>query len=195
MTAEQRGHQGIVEIHEERAIRGYAAVYYDGTAKTEFSLTPTMVERIHPGAFDDVLAGQTDILALYHHDDSQLLGRRSAQTLELVNEKRGLAYSVPYDSSDPIHQTVAARIRRKDVSGSSFTFNIGEEKFERRSDGKVIRNIHRFASVLDVGPTHLPTYSGTSAEFRSATTLEDYARQQLGIEPPTPVEFLLRSGR
>lgn len=192
MTTTERRSQpfsGGVEFRDDKAIRGYAAVYYDGTAQTEFPLTPNVVERIHPGAFAKVLESRADMLALYHHDESQLLGRRASGTLVLEDESRGLAYSVPYDNTDPVHQSVVARIKRKDVQGSSFTFAVGDEKFERRSDGRVVRNIYSFAGVADVGPTHLPTYSGTTAEFRAAKHVEEMAARALGVEPPTPVEF------
>ncbi len=176
-------------------IEGYAAVYYDGTPQTEYRLSEKIVERVHPGAFKNILEGRSEIFGLYHHDESQLLGRRSSGTLLLKDEARGLHYSIPFDSKDPIHQTVAARIARKDVTGSSFTFAAKDQQFEKRSaDGMIIRNIYSFERVKDVGPTHLPCYPGSSAEFRSLSDvqlieIEAMAAASIGIEPPTPVEF------
>ncbi|HBE68821.1 MAG TPA: HK97 family phage prohead protease [Planctomycetaceae bacterium] len=191
---------GAVAV-ENKAIRGYAAIYYDGTPATEYSVTGNVIERVHPGAFDEVLASQADMLALYNHEEAQLLGRRASGTLTLADESRGLSYSVPFDETDPVHQSVAARIRRRDVQGSSFTFVVDSssgQSFERRSDGKIIRNLRKFRSVSDVGPTHLPSYRGTTAEFRSAGTLADLDRmaaEALGLEPPTPVEFYFKGQR
>lgn len=182
-------------------IEGFAAVYYDGTPATEYRLSDKIIERVHPGAFKKVLESRAEIFGLYHHDETQLLGRRSSGTLLLKDEARGLHYSIPFDSKDPIHQTVAARIARKDVTGSSFTFAAKDQQFEKRSsDGMIIRNIYSFDRVKDVGPTHLPCYPGSSAEFRSLSdvqllAIEAAAIEALGIEPPTPIEFYKYLGR
>lgn len=187
------------EFRAGKEFSGFAAVYYDGTPKTEYGLGPGIVERVLPGAFDSVLASGEDVFALYHHQESMMLGRRSAGSLTLENTPQGLRYSVPFDATDPTHQTVAARIRRGDVRGSSVTWKVPEsgQSFERRSsDGAIIRNIRKVAVMLDVGPTHLPAYVGTSAELRSQLTDEQaaevaaMARRALR-EPPTPIEFYL----
>jgi phage head maturation protease len=68
--------------------------------------------------------------------------------------------------------------------------------FERRSDGVIVRNIHRVEFMLDVGPTHLPCYVNTSAEMRGGQLTEEQFEQlqQLAagsmLQPPTPIEFL-----
>jgi len=184
------------EFRAGKEIAGYAAVYYDGTPRTEYRLGPEIIERVHSGAFDGVLKSQEDVFALYHHREEMILGRRSSGTLQLLSNVQGLAYVVPYDASDPTHQTVAARIKRGDVRGSSVTWRIPSDgqSFERRSDGMIVRNIHRAAVVIDVGPTHSPAYSGTSAEMRSEVTGEQLAEIRAValrslIEPPTPAEF------
>ncbi len=198
---ERRAMQSGSITIDDKAISGLASVYYDGTPKTEFSLTSTVIERIHAGAFDSILSSGADMFALYNHEESQLLGRRSSGTLKLEDTPKGLSYSIPYDATDPIHQTVASRIRRGDVTGSSLTFYIAKsdgQKFERRSDGKVIRNITKFDRVVDVGPTHLNAYAGTTAEFRSSSAsafdigrVEKMISESLApiIEPPTPIEL------
>lgn len=187
-----------VELRAGKEISGLAAIYYDGTPATEYRLGENVVERVHKGAFDEVLARGDDCFALYHHREDMMLGRRSAGSLTLESTPRGLAYSVPFDNTDPIHQTVAARIRRKDVRGSSVTWKIPEsgQSFERRADGMIVRNIKSVAVMFDVGPTHIPCYTGTSAEMRSELTAEQLEElQRLAIksllEPPTPIEFLM----
>lgn len=191
------------ELRAGKEFTGYAAVYYDGSERTEFRLGPDIIERIMPGAFDDVLNSGADVFALYHHREDMMLGRRSSGSLSLDSTKQGLRYSVPFDATDPIHQTVAARVRRGDVRGSSVTWKVppNGQTFEKRSDGMIVRLIKRVAAMLDVGPTHIPAYGGTSAEFRSAVdgesleSLRSIARQSF-IEPPTPVElWRLMKGR
>jgi uncharacterized protein len=200
MQTEQRsliGFEGFeTEFRAGKEIAGFAAVYYDGTPKTEFQLTPDIIERVHRGAFDDVLNAGDDVFALYNHKEEMMLGRRSAGSLALDSDARGLRYSVPYDAADPIHQTVSARIKRGDVRGSSVTWQVppNGQSFERRSDGMISRNIRRVAVMVDVGPTHLPAYTATSAEMRSQLTEQQVAeiaaaaRREL-LEPPTPIEI------
>ena len=74
-------------------IEGYAAVFYDGTERTEFRLGPNMVERIHPGAFDEAFRDD-DVVALFNHDQSLIIGRRSAGTLRLSLDARGARYEI-----------------------------------------------------------------------------------------------------
>lgn len=186
------------EFRAGKEISGFAAVYYDGTPRTEYQLTADIIERVHKGAFDAVLNSGEDIFALYHHKEEMMLGRRSAGTLALESDSRGLRYAVPYDATDPTHQTVAARIKRGDVRGSSVTWKIppNGQSFERRSDGKVIRNIRQVAVLIDVGPTHIPAYTGTSAEMRAQLTEDQLAEMRSRIlaemiEPPTPIEIYL----
>lgn len=206
MHSEKRSFEPFAGLETEfragKEFSGFAAVYYDGTPKTEYRLGPDIVERIMPGAFDGVLSSGEDVFALYHHQESMMLGRRSAGSLALDSTPQGLRYSVPFDATDPTHQTVAARIRRGDVRGSSVTWKVPEngQSFERRSDGAIVRNIRRVAAMLDVGPTHLPAYVGTSAELRSqltteqAATIAELARKALR-EPPTPIEFYFATRR
>ncbi len=182
---------GGVQFNQKN-IEGMAAVYYDGTPQTQYQLTPKIIERIQPGAFDGVLRSKSDILGLYNHDGTQLLGRRSSGTLKLNNTSQGLHYSIPYDQTDPIHQTVAARIARRDVSGSSFSFSVDKQTFEKQADGMIVRNILSYKRVGDVGPTHIPAYPGTSAEFRNMreiAQIELEASLAFGVEPPTPIDF------
>jgi uncharacterized protein len=186
------------ELRAGKEFAGYAAVYYDGTPRTEYRLGENIIERVHKGAFDAVLNSGSDMFGLYHHREDMMLGRRSAGSLQVESNERGLYYSVPLDSTDPVHQTVAARIRRGDVRGSSVTWQVpaNGQDFEKRADGMIIRNIRRAAALFDVGPTHIPCYVGTSAELRSeltAAAIAAIARQaELAlIEPPTPIELFL----
>ena len=57
------------EFRAGKEISGFAAVYYDGTPRTEYQLTADIIERVHKGAFDAVLNSGEDIFALYHHKE------------------------------------------------------------------------------------------------------------------------------
>jgi phage head maturation protease len=51
-------------------------------------------EAIAPGAFDEVLGRDDDVVALRDHNPSMLLGRRAAGTLRLETDDDGLAFEV-----------------------------------------------------------------------------------------------------
>ncbi|MGV3486857.1 MAG: HK97 family phage prohead protease [Planctomycetaceae bacterium] len=149
-------------------IAGYAAVFYRAEDRsTEYPVDSEMVERIMPGCFDAFLESQLDCTCSPDHDDRQLLGRRSSGRLLISADDRGLRYSVPYDATDPDHQRVAAKIRRKDVTGSSLRFYALEERWMRDLDtGLIVRELIR-ADVMQLGPVTDPAYAGTTAELRS----------------------------
>lgn len=184
-------------VSVDKTISGYAGIYYDGTPATEAQLAPGVIERVHPGAFDAAIGSDGECLALYDHDDAMLIGKRSSGSLQLSIDTVGLMYASQYDQSDPVHQTVASRIRRGDCSGSSMTWLLPREgrNYERRSDGVIIRNITRIDAILDVGPTHKPYYTGTSSEMRSvgvdtADRIIAEARGEL-VDPPTDLDFYI----
>lgn len=145
-------------------IDGYAAVFYrDGDPGTEFELWGGGVERIRPTAFANALKDSQDVVALFNHDASQVLGRRSAGTLKLKSDDRGLHYSI--DAATARGRDLAASIRRGDINGSSFSFIPTETSIEQRSKWDYIVWIEDL-ELLDVGPVTFPAYTATEAEAR-----------------------------
>ncbi len=152
----------------EKRIVGLAAVYYDGSPGTEFELWPGMVERILPGAFDGVLGD--DVRGLFNHDPSQVLGRRTAETLLLSATERGLQYEITPGDTQAGRDTVTS-IQRRDVQGSSFSFSMegdGEAVFRELGDDLTVREIVKIGRLFDVGPVTFPAYEATSTGLRSA---------------------------
>lgn len=157
-------------------IVGYGAVFYDGTPKTEFDLGSGMVERIAPRAFDRAVK-EDDTRGLFNHDPNLLLGRTTAGTMRLSVDSKGLRYEI-----DP-PDTAAARdvmelLRRGDVTGSSFSFKVDEQRWtEEKRDGETIQVREILAvHLFDVSPVVFPAYLGSDSGLRGAN------HQQ----PPTP---------
>lgn len=171
---------------EPTKFSGYAAVFYDGTAGTEYELWNDRwgraVERIMPGAFDAVLADKPDVRALFNHDPNHLLGRTTASTLTLGTDARGLQYVILPGETD-IARYVGDLLRRKELSGSSFSFTIASERWTqlKTDDGQVneVREILEFGELFDVGPVTFPAYEATSSEVRS---LREGRRPTIGPE-------------
>jgi HK97 family phage prohead protease len=150
-------------------IHGYGAVYYDGTPNTEYQLWPGMVERIMPGAFSQAV-NRDDVRALFNHDTNMVLGRKSAGTLRIFDDNRGLRYEID-PGETTVYRDVAQFIKRKDVQGSSFAFMITDEQ-PRKENGIRIREI-RGVELFDVGPVTFPAYESTSTGVRMRGELND----------------------
>jgi hypothetical protein len=145
-------------------IEGYAAVFYrDDDPGTEFELFDGFVERIAPGAFDDVL--DQDVRGLFNHRADNILGR-TPETMRLSVDDIGLRYEI--DLADTtLGRDLQQHLRRGDVTGSSFSFIVEAEEIDDPEDGPTIRTITKFRSLFDVGPVTFPAYQATEANTRS----------------------------
>jgi len=159
---------------KEPVIAGYGAVYFDtADAGTEYRTAYgdgwTISERIMPGAFDAALARSDDVVALWGHDGTKPLGRRSRGTLKLSTDARGLAYEVTPPGTTWGADAVAS-IRRGDVEGSSFAFSLSDGVTETvdREHKTIILAITKIDRLYEVSPVAIPAYPGTAASMRSA---------------------------
>ncbi len=179
MNMERRFRAGTVTLEKradgKSAISGYGAVFYDGSEGSEYKLASDFVERIMPGAFDKAIKERHDVRGLFNHDPNQILGRTQAGTMTLSVDGRGLQYEIdPGDTS--VAKDVSEHLRRKDVTGSSFSFSISEENWIKKDLGEGrtmwIREI-RSVDLYDVGPVTFPAYTGTTAGIRSNDDAQD----------------------
>lgn len=168
MTTERRMTPGDIILRRDGlegpvTVSGYAAVFYRADDPgTEYKLSPRMVERIDPRAFDRALVEKDDARALFNHDPDNLLARVSADTLRLSIDDRGLRYSFEANEQDPDHLRVLEKIRRKDLTGSSFSFTVDAQRFDKGENGAPNVRTILGVSLLDVGPVTFPAYTGTS---------------------------------
>jgi Escherichia/Staphylococcus phage prohead protease len=86
-------------------------------------------ERIAPGAFTATIA-RDDVRALFNHNPDAVLGRMMARTLTLSEDAKSLRYTVQLNADDPIAASVAAKVKRRDVTGSSFWFSVDNPEDE-----------------------------------------------------------------
>lgn len=150
-------------------LRGYAAVF-DSRSRDLGGFR----EVIRPGAFDGLLEGR-DVLALFNHDRDHLLGRQGNGTLRLSTDERGLRYEVELDETQ-ISQFVRAKVERRDLIGSSFTFRVAEDGDHFITDGdQLVREVTRVDGLRDVGPVTEPAYEATEVSARSV----EAAREEL----------------
>lgn len=141
-------------------IEGYAAIFD----------SPTLIggekwgfyEQISRGAFDGIL--DQDIRALFNHKADFILARTKSGTLELFVDAKGFGYRFQAPNTTAGRDLVES-IQRGDVDGSSFTFEIEEQKwsFETGQNGLDERTVLKVKRVWDVGPVTYPAYNDTTA--------------------------------
>lgn len=169
MSLEYRSFAIVPEI-EERAdnglprLRGHAAVFN--------SLSEPMYgfrEKIAPGAFAESI-GKDDIRALWNHDTSHVLGRKSAGTLILTEDERGLAVDI-----NPPNTTWAKdlliSIKRGDITQMSFGFRVLTDSWSK-VDGDEVRTLEK-VQLFEVSPVTFPAYSATDISTNSSDPVSD----------------------
>lgn len=121
-------------------------------------------ERIMPGAATKTLK-ERDVTMLHEHERRMLLGRSSAGTLRITNNRDEMAYEV--DLPDTSYgRDLAVSLERRDVTGSSFGFlAIGADtKWSVDEDGAALRSVG--ALMLDhLSTTCAPAYDENTAEL------------------------------
>lgn len=117
-------------------------------------------ERISPGAFAGSLEEGEDILALFDHDPSRVLGRTRSKTLTLSDEARGLYFDIAAPDTTAGRDALALA-DRGDLGGASIGFVVEDE--ERDSGVRVVKRAKLFEiSVVSAWPA----YGETTVEAR-----------------------------
>jgi HK97 family phage prohead protease len=155
---------------------GYGAVFFDERdSGTEYDIfgDGTFIERIMPGAFDRAVRELDDAACLFNHDPNMIIGRVSARTLNLSIDRIGLRYECD-PPENQVGKFVTQSIERKDVTGSSFGFEVTEQVWREQED-RLIREIVE-VRLFDVGPVVFPAYSATTAQLsqRSRTAFDEF---------------------
>lgn len=159
---------------QQPKIIGYGAVFYDGSAGSEYNLWEGMVERIMPTAFDRAVK-EDDVRGLFNHNPDHLLGRTASKTMVLAVDAKGLRYEIdPADTAMAID--VVKSIRRGDLTGSSFAF-IPVKTVWIEEETRWIREIHE-VRLFDCGPVTYPAYEATTTGLRAMGDPAD-ARKEL----------------
>jgi len=156
---------------EEEKIVGYAAMFNSPAEETN-----GFIEEIAPGAFSNAIK-KSDTRALINHNAEKILGRKSAGTLDLREDEKGLFYEV-----DPPNTTYAndliESMRRGDIDQSSFGFIVAKEEWDESGDVPV-RTIVEVGELFDVSPVTFPWYKNTESGLKSREdVLQEYREKQ-----------------
>lgn len=153
-----------------KTIGGHAAVFNEETNIAGF-----FREVIAPGAFTDTLK-TSDVRAFFDHDSGRVLGRTSAGTLSLKQDKTGLAAEIALpDTGDG--RDVATLIERGDVDGMSFGFSVRSEEWSDVDSALPLRTITD-VELFEVSVVSQPAYDGTSIALRSLASIRKEERKK-----------------
>ena len=141
-----------------------------------YTVAPGATESIAPGAFTDSIHG--DVRALYNHNHDIVLGRTSAGTLALEDRAEGLWGTIKINPKDSAAMDAYERIKRGDITGCSFGFEIEKESTEVRDDGSVHWTIEKVNPLWEVSPVSWPAYEATSIHARERD-LEEIKKRSL----------------
>ena len=147
------------EDGEALFLEGYFAVF-----NSVYELWPGATESIAPGAFDESVSG--DVRALFNHNTDLVMGRTAAGTLELKQDSHGLWGKIRINREDTDAVNAYARIRRGDITGCSFGFEIAAEETDFREDGSIHWTITKIEPLYEVSPCTFPAYQETTVSAR-----------------------------
>lgn len=112
-------------------------------------------ERIAPGAFSGSLGAQRDILALFDHDPTKVLGRTQTKTLILEDRSDGLAFNIALPETTAGRDALALA-ERGDLGGASIGFIVTSESLD--GETRVIERAKLFEiSVVSAWPAYVET--------------------------------------
>ena len=165
----------------ESVVTGYAAVY-DSLSKDLGGFR----EIIKPGSFRSVLDLNEEVRANRDHNDLYLLGTRSAGTLRLTEDSRGLRWELDWPNTSYAND-LKELIKRGDIKGSSFAFAIGKDTYKNDTRG-VVREISSFKRLADISIVTEAAYDAAQVtdmrsfkEFCGTCGILDKAKRKLSL--------------
>lgn len=145
------------EQENEKILEGYFIRF-----NQETELWPGVWEVVDPNAIQNL---GSDIRALFNHDSSLVLGRTQNGTVELEVDSIGLKGRIKINEDDPQAVGAYARVKRGDVVGCSFGFQLLEEELKERADGTSLFVI-KALDLYEVSPCTFPAYPQTEIHAR-----------------------------
>lgn len=158
-------------------IVGMAAVINQPT-----EIYPGFVETIAPGAFVESIA-RDDVRALFNHLDFIVLGRTKAGTLRLAEDQVGLRYEIDADLRSGQVRDVYLAIERKDVTQSSFGFDIVAESWVYPQADEPVQHVIEKVNLWDVSPVTFPAFPQTEVDARTVTRFLTAVAGQVDRDP------------
>jgi HK97 family phage prohead protease len=157
-------------------------------------------EIVRQGAFTQAIQEQQDVRALFNHDESYVLGRTKAGTLQLSQDSIGLVSDITPPTTQLIRDMVLEPIRRGDISQMSFAFRVrknaevvltvngdtevyfdGGQRITTRYDGDMLIEERELLNLdlFDVAPVTFPAYEQTDIGLQDRAAREKELRNRV----------------
>lgn len=144
--------RAITIAAEGEKIVGHAVVY--GSLSRDLG---GFRELVRPGAARSALQPDADVVGLYNHDMSLVLGRTPI-TLRLREDERGLAFELTPPNTAAGRDALEL-VKRGDVKGASFAFATRQDAW-RQDAGHVVRELLEI-DIKEISLTAFPAYTET----------------------------------
>lgn len=170
-------------VDETRRIEGYAVVF-----NSETDLAGEFTEVIRRGAFNKTLQ-EGDPVALWQHDQTQPIGRRSAGNLSLEQDDHGLKFSLDLPDTQ-LGRDAYTLIKTGIVRGMSFGFSVIKQAWDETRRLRELLEVR----LYEVSPVTWPAYEATRVEARAIlescgiSPLEDVRESESGENTLEPSE-------
>ncbi|BAU28966.1 prohead peptidase [Aneurinibacillus soli] len=122
-------------------------------------------EKVRKGAFDKSLR-KSIIKALWNHNSDLVLGSTKNRTLRLWEDDMALRFELDLPNTT-WGKDAAESIRRGDVDGVSFGFEVVKDEWDYDDPSDVIRTLIE-VNLYEISPTPFPAYPDSSVDMRSA---------------------------
>ncbi len=138
-------------------------------------------ERILPGAFTKTLQ-ESNVKALWNHDDNYVLGSRKAGTLTIIEDGEGLSFEAAPPDTQWARDFMQS-VERGDVDQMSFRFRTIRDRWVKDENDQLLRELVE-VQLVEVSPVTFPAYPQTSVDLRT---------MGVEIDPEEIQEIALRS--
>lgn len=152
----------------KKYIEGYFARFNE-----EYRIFPDWTETIAPGAFTKCLKGEADVKVIWNHNPDIVLGSRKNGTASLKEDEKGLYGIVEINDRDSEALNCYERIKRGDVDGCSFGFDIEAMEETWEEDGSYRTRITSVNPLYEISPCTFPAYESTSIQARCKEQYEN----------------------
>ena len=123
------------------------------------------IEIIDPRALDGTR--MEDMLFFYNHDGNFTLASLRNKTGSVTITGDSADYDILLDPENKSFEDFVWRpVKRRDVTGSSFMFDIDAhgDEWDQNSDGLWVRYVRKIANLYEMGPVSMPAYQQTTAD-------------------------------
>ena len=154
---------------ESRIVSGYAVKFESESQDMGF------IEIIKKGAITEETIMNSDIFTRFNHNEDTVLARsrygEGSLALELREDGLYYEFEAPHTA---LGDELLEHLKRGEITTSSFAFTIAEDgdRWYKREDGTLVREILKINRLYDVSPVYEPAYLATSCSKRALDMVE-----------------------